>query len=293
MIRVLIAEDESLTRIGLRYCLDSENSEYELIGEAENGQQALEMCRKYNPQILITDIKMPIMDGLTLIRRIRQLNLDIKIVVLTCYEDFSYLYEAMHLGIDDYLLKTALKPELIINALDTIRLKYWGTEASAEAFSGESRLEALESIVMGYIDESTEINRLIRMHNLSIRFEHYALMLIEVKNDTNTKLYHHNSTLQRGIHAMLVDCIHTDSVGEVSQCDFGKFVAFVCLDAHDSFEESFHTLRELAERVIFSAHQALNIDLSIGISEQCTDASQLSTAFENAQLALEIGRAHV
>lgn len=287
MLRVLIAEDESLTRIGLRYCLDNDNSEYELVGEAENGQQALEMCQKYNPHILITDIKMPVMDGLTLIRRIRQLNLDIKIVVLTCYEDFSYLYEAMHLGIDDYLLKTALKPNLIINVLDTIRLKYWGKELPAEKNSGESRLEALESILMGYIDESDEISRLIRVHNLSINFDRYALMLIEVRNDSSARLFHHNSTLQRGIHAMLVDCIQIDSVGEVSQCDTGKYIAFLCLDPQLEEEAAARSLHDLAERIILSARQALNMDLFIGVSELCSDASQLSNAFDNAQLALD------
>ena len=98
MIQVLIAEDEALMRMGIRFCLDQENSEYELVGEAENGRQALEMCLKYNPQILITDIKMPVMDGIELIRQIKARKLDIKIVILTCYEEFSYLHEAMHLG---------------------------------------------------------------------------------------------------------------------------------------------------------------------------------------------------
>ena len=105
MIQVLIAEDESLMRMGIRFCLDQENSEYELVGEAENGRQALEMCLKYNPQILITDIKMPVMDGIELIRQIKARKLDIKIAP-RCFDAVitRHIYSRLHLPCERHTL---------------------------------------------------------------------------------------------------------------------------------------------------------------------------------------------
>ena len=70
MIRVLLAEDEFITRVGIRYCLDNAGGPFQLIGEAADGRQALQMCRELHPDILLTDIRMPEMYGLELIRQL-------------------------------------------------------------------------------------------------------------------------------------------------------------------------------------------------------------------------------
>lgn len=285
MIQVLIAEDEALTRIGIRFCLDRENSGYELVGEAENGKQALDMCLKLKPQILITDIKMPVMDGIELIRQIKARNLDIKIVILTCYEEFTYLHEAMHLGVDDYLLKVALKPDRLLEVLDKIKKKYFETAAPIPAAS-ETRLEALESIIMGYIDECDEINRLVSVHHLDLDFDRYAMLLVDAEQDEDSKSYHRSSMLNRGIRAMLADCINIENHGEVAQCGFGRFAAFVYPPAELDDKQAASSLLDLAQRIFQVGTQSLNIKLTIGISNLHHGLSELAVAQEEAEQAL-------
>ena len=82
----------------------------EIVGSAVNGKQALELYEKERPDILLTDIRMPVMDGLELIAHIRERDKAIRIVVLSCLEEFRYLQEAMRMEVSDYILKLKMKP---------------------------------------------------------------------------------------------------------------------------------------------------------------------------------------
>ena len=82
---------------------------YELVGEAPDGEVALPMIRKLKPDLLITDIKMPFMDGLTLSKMVRKDFPGMKIVILSGYDDFNYAKQAIGIGVEDYLLKPITK----------------------------------------------------------------------------------------------------------------------------------------------------------------------------------------
>lgn len=115
--KVLIAEDEILIREGLKSIVDWERLDMEIVGCAVNGKQALELYEKERPDILLTDIRMPVMDGLELIAHIRERDKQIRIVVLSCLEEFRYLQEAMRMEVSDYILKLKMKPAEIENVM--------------------------------------------------------------------------------------------------------------------------------------------------------------------------------
>ena len=103
-MKVLIVDDEMVVRVGLKSIIDWENNQIDLIGEAANGVAALSIMEKNIPDVVITDIKMPEMDGLELIREIRRRNYPTKVVVLSSYNDFDLVKEAMLLGACDLSL---------------------------------------------------------------------------------------------------------------------------------------------------------------------------------------------
>lgn len=105
MYRVILVEDEPIVRIGLKNMVAWENYNMQVIGDFSNGQEALEVCLKEKPELLITDIRMPVMDGLELIRQIRKTNKHMMIIILTCLDEFSYAQEATALGVSNYILK--------------------------------------------------------------------------------------------------------------------------------------------------------------------------------------------
>ena len=121
MYKVLIVDDEMLVRIGLKSMIDWEKTGYEIAGEAGNGEAAFEKYLALQPQVLITDIKMPKKDGFWLIRKVKDHNPNIRIVVLTCYDEFNYVREALKLQVSDYVLKAEMEEEEIETIMQKIK----------------------------------------------------------------------------------------------------------------------------------------------------------------------------
>lgn len=105
MLKVFLVEDESVIRDGLRDKIPWEQYGFRFVGEAADGEMALPMIRKTRPDVLITDIKMPFMDGLSLSKIVSEEFPRTKIVIISGYDDFEYARKAIEVGVDQYLLK--------------------------------------------------------------------------------------------------------------------------------------------------------------------------------------------
>ena len=111
MIRVMIVDDEPLARENLRMLLGNDRM-YELVGEYASGKEALEGCGQQAPQIVLTDVSMPEMDGLELIREMKQvLKEPVVFVIISGYDTFEYARGALNLGVCEYLLKPVFAEE--------------------------------------------------------------------------------------------------------------------------------------------------------------------------------------
>lgn len=113
MIKVFLVEDEIIIREGIRYNIDWEKEGFEFAGEASDGELAYPLIQKTRPDILITDIKMPFMDGLELSRLVKQEMPNVKIIILSGYDEFEYAREGIDIGITDYLLKPVAAARLL------------------------------------------------------------------------------------------------------------------------------------------------------------------------------------
>jgi two-component system response regulator YesN len=111
-ITVLIADDEHLVRKGIRFLL-SQQPDFRVVAEATNGLEAVELTGQHCPQIILMDIRMPGLDGLAALEKIRSLDPSVKTVILSGYSDFAYAQKALKLGASDYMLKPTDLPELL------------------------------------------------------------------------------------------------------------------------------------------------------------------------------------
>lgn len=105
MLKVVVVEDEEFVRRGIVLAVDWAALDCVVVGEAPDGEAGLELIRHYKPDLIITDIKMPKLDGLDMVGRLRQAGNDAYVIFLTAYGDFEYARSAVKLGAVDYLLK--------------------------------------------------------------------------------------------------------------------------------------------------------------------------------------------
>ena len=117
-IRVLVADDQSMVRAGFRMLLADEQ-DIEVVAEAENGREAVEKTARFNPGVILMDIRMPELDGLQATRRILAEDNDARILILTTFDLDEYVYEALSAGASGFVLKDD-SPEQLLAAIRTV-----------------------------------------------------------------------------------------------------------------------------------------------------------------------------
>ncbi len=123
MLKIIIVDDEPLVRMGARSCIPWEEHEFCFAGEASDGQEALELVEQTDADIILTDIRMPNMDGIELIRALKQRSPHTHVIVLSCINEMETVRQALLLGADDYILKLSLKPAHMLEILTKLREK--------------------------------------------------------------------------------------------------------------------------------------------------------------------------
>lgn len=119
-ITLILADDHAVVRSGLRMLLDAQ-SDMEIVGEAENGREAVELTRTLNPDVVLMDILMPEMNGIEATRLITRMETDTAVLALTMYEDEQYFIEMLRAGAAGYVPKRAA-PDVLVTAIRTVNL---------------------------------------------------------------------------------------------------------------------------------------------------------------------------
>jgi two-component system response regulator YesN len=160
VLRVLLADDEEPILDGLMN-LSWEKNGYCVTGACRNGKEALILAKRDKPDIVITDISMPIMDGINLAKALKEYDRSIEIVILTCHSDFLFAKEAIRIGVRDYLVKGIYRESELFASLN--RCRTYSLASRIHAKDGEemtiTRLEIKS--VLNYIDQN--INRPIHL----------------------------------------------------------------------------------------------------------------------------------
>lgn len=117
MWQAIIVDDEPIIRFGIKASVNWQQEGIEVVADCANGAEALQVMKQRPIDILITDIKMPLMDGLVLTRHALELNKELKVILVSSYNDFEYVREGLKLGVMDYILKHTLEPEELLSII--------------------------------------------------------------------------------------------------------------------------------------------------------------------------------
>jgi DNA-binding NarL/FixJ family response regulator len=118
LIRVLIADDQALVRSGFRMILEA-RADLEVVGEAENGETAIELARELEPDVVLMDVRMPVLDGVEATRRLLEGGSEARVIILTTFDLDEYVFEALRAGASGFLLKD-VQPAQLVEAIRVV-----------------------------------------------------------------------------------------------------------------------------------------------------------------------------
>lgn len=198
-MKIMIVDDEKLLRNGFRYMTNWAEKGVTIVGDAINGQDALDKLPLLQPDIVISDIKMPVMDGVTLVKEIKRLYPHISIVMLSSHDDYDYVRESMRLGASDYLLKATIDVNELYDILQRLYVApSQGTSDELDTCNSENSLtvahttsstQLIKSIIQ-YIEEHYTEN--ISLSSIAKTFfmnKNYLCNLFKTETETTINEY--------------------------------------------------------------------------------------------------------
>lgn len=300
MLNVLIVDDEMLVRIGIKSTVHWESNGFQIIGEASNGEQALEVCSELLPDIVLTDIKMPTMDGLEFIKKLKEFHSSVKVIILSCYDDFAYVQEALKLGAVDYILKPTMSPQYLLNLMNSVKEKILEEKASmSEADKLKSEIqkskellkeEFLKNLIFSNIYSENQIEEKKLSLGLKISSKNNFVWVARVDNPMLIQSF--NSAKDTKLINFAASNIINEVLLGYSNVEFFsnscyEFIFICSMEGRVSMEKTCSELLSLCTKIRDLSSRYLNISLSIGISSMYTGYKELFKAYKEAEQAVE------
>lgn len=280
-MKLLIVDDEILSLKLMEKIVDWDSLGIELIGMAQDGVEALKIFKKNDPQILITDIKMPRMDGLELIDHIRQINRQTKIIILSAYSEFEYAKKALSQDVIGYLLKPIDEEELIALTYKAI------DEINEERKNFQSKKIASTSLLKQLLYPKKDIKHIIEtMERLDMKFSFGSYVMLNIRIDSSSYYEYLKLNDINNIYALSIEEFIRDSLLElgIEQCVFfennpGEWILILNHISSLSFVNDMCSIIEIAQNILNRLNQELKTNILITISENYSDIKTLSTAY--------------
>ena len=284
--RVLLVDDEEDIRVGISRKIDWEGLGYALVGEAENGRDALELAESLQPDVVLTDIKMPFMDGLELCRILTERLPASKFVVFSGFDDFEYAKQAIQMNVSEYILKPINAPELtavlerLHSQLDAERAERRDAQQLRERY--EESLPLLRSLFLTRLLDGRV--PLERVAELAERYDlplsgaaAFTAAVVHVSGGNGSEL----ETLS--VQQLLEDNLRPEGCRCV-QFLYNDTVALVA-----SLEQPGYVYSLIAglNRICALAESYLKLTLTAGVGAPCADPAELSQSAAGARSALE------
>ena len=300
MYKLLIVDDDFSTRVKLKAMMDWNKEGFEVCGEASNGLIAIQMLEVCQPDIIITDISMPVMDGIELIEHIEKKHPGIKVIALSGYDDFEYVRKSMKKGAVDYLLKHHLSEKAILSvlkaAVDDIKKE---KDENSQIRNMQEQLSVSKDIlrnsflirlVSGEITDPDEIERNIHSLNIELDTRNLALIISEIDDFLFIKEKYSSQEIKILVQSFL-DISRKTLSGNgktvIFQIDGNKFAIIVSLGKARSDLYIYNQLVSMVDTAKSNIKRFLNITASWSISSIFYNIADIHKYYVEAEKRLQ------
>lgn len=300
MIRVVIADDEEKVCQLICSLVDWKSEDMEIVGIAHNGIEALESIKNLQPDLMVTDIRMPGIDGLELISRGKQIKSDIDFIIVSGYSHFEYARSAIKYGVSDYLLKPIKKADLL-DTLHKIREKY---RQRTEQLSSEEQMKIrlqndIDKLRSGFFaerllhkglnDENFEINKCNEDYHFNFQSGIFQVFIVKLDCEYEDLYDKNNSSIRifEDKVAQILRSFLKQECYDMEICFQGSRVYCVLNYAESNRKIVRKQLKACMDDLIVRKSIFGNVEFTIGIGAAVGDISQLKTSLKNAEWAYE------
>lgn len=292
MYKIILVDDEEEVRRGVLNKIQWNKYGFEIIGEAENGKEALEIVEKNTPDLVITDIKMPFMDGMKLTQILYERFPTIKTIILTGFDEFEYAKTAIKLNVIEYVLKPISSEdiiELLINVKEKLDREF--EEKKNIKLLKESYIKSLpilrekflSSIIRGNINID-EIKEKEKKYNINLQGEAFLISIVAIDYNVENINNKDKEILIFQVLKLIEEIINKHSVGLAFIEDDNIIILNISQDSNKKLilEKAGKVLEEIRQSIV----KYLNLSVTIGIGTSCEDISGVSLSYKNAIAAL-------
>ncbi|WP_236340054.1 response regulator transcription factor [Paenibacillus plantiphilus] len=174
MWKVMLVEDEMFVRESVKMIVNWEELGFTILGEADNGEEALQLLQQKHFDLVITDIKMPVMDGVELLKQARELDYNCKFIMLSCMNEFEYVRQALEYGASNYILKLSMSVSSLVEALSKIKL-----ELEEQSQYADQRINLFYQQIWRHITEMEQEEH-VAVPSVIAELQHFNLTLVAV-----------------------------------------------------------------------------------------------------------------
>lgn len=286
LYKVILVDDEEEVREAIRKRINWEEIGFSVVGTAENGEEALELAESCEPDVVMTDIQMPFMDGLTLLRKLKEKIPDLRSVIFSGYDDFEYAKEAIRLESEEYILKPVDADELreifirIRERLDE-QLRQRRNVEQLSKYYEESRPMMKEQLIIGLLEGRElqfDLERYQRDFDLQIESAFYCAGAFRITPSSDNK-----EVLNKNLMAVSLKQIVTERFKDVMSVEAFVYLDTVCVLARLKSTGQYRTFIEEMDRICKIAHRSLDANISAGIGRVYGNAESIHTSFLEAK----------
>ncbi len=286
LYKVILVDDEEEVREAIRRRIDWEEIGFTVVGTAENGEEALELAENCEPDVVMTDIQMPFMDGLTLLKKLKERLPDIRSVIFSGYDDFEYAKEAIKLEAEEYILKPVDAQELrniflrIKDRLDE-QLELRRNVEQLSKYYEDSRPMMKEQLIIGLLEGRElqfDLERYQKDFDIQIESAFYcagAFRITPIQND--------KEKLDKNLMAVSLKQMVTERFKDILDVEAFVYLDTVSVLARLKSTESYGRFVEEMDRICRIAHRALGANVSAGIGRVYGNAESIHTSFLEAK----------